>query len=368
MTGPARGLRRPPGRLLERSGRARPRATRSRIARARGRAAAELAAASRSLPDAPLCARRPAARHADRPRRQRPQAAAARDRALDRLDRRAPRAALGARPRCAPARSCSPRAGLLDGRRATTHWASARRARSASTRRSIVDPEPIFVRDGRVWTSAGVTAGHGPRAGARRGGPRPRAARCTIARHLVLFLRRPGNQSQFSATLAAQQPEREPLREIQRLVLEDVAGRPLGRGDGRARPHEPAPLRPRVPRRDRAHAGPLRRARAPGGGAPAARGRARAGRGGRRGLRLRHRRDDAPRRSCAPWRSAPPSTAAASTTAHDGEHRGRTRRPQPHHDNSKEHPWTSRSSSTTASPRSTRSGPTRCSAACRARA
>ena len=51
-----------------------------------------------------------------------------------------------------------------------------------------------------------------------------REAALTIARHLVLFLRRPGNQSQFSATLAAQQPEREPLREVQRRVVEDVAG------------------------------------------------------------------------------------------------------------------------------------------------
>lgn len=48
-------------------------------------------------------------------------------------------------------------------------------------------------------------------------------ARLTIARHLVLFLRRPGNQSQFSATLAAQEPEREPLREVQRYVVEHVA-------------------------------------------------------------------------------------------------------------------------------------------------
>ncbi len=47
--------------------------------------------------------------------------------------------------------------------------------------------------------------------------------RSTIARHLVLFLRRPGNQSQFSATLAAQQPGREPLREVQRFVIEHVA-------------------------------------------------------------------------------------------------------------------------------------------------
>jgi transcriptional regulator GlxA family with amidase domain len=50
-----------------------------------------------------------------------------------------------------------------------------------------------------------------------------REAALTIARHLVLFLRRPGNQSQFSATLLAQAPAREPLREVQRSVLEDVA-------------------------------------------------------------------------------------------------------------------------------------------------
>ncbi len=50
-----------------------------------------------------------------------------------------------------------------------------------------------------------------------------RALALTIARHLVLFLRRPGGQSQFSATLAAQEPEREPLSEVQRSVLEDLA-------------------------------------------------------------------------------------------------------------------------------------------------
>jgi transcriptional regulator GlxA family with amidase domain len=50
-----------------------------------------------------------------------------------------------------------------------------------------------------------------------------REAALTIARHLVLFLRRPGNQSQFSATLAAQQPAREPLRDVQRYALEHVA-------------------------------------------------------------------------------------------------------------------------------------------------
>jgi transcriptional regulator GlxA family with amidase domain len=113
-------------------------------------------------------------------------------------------------------------AGLLDGRRATTHW-SAAGALARLYPAVEVDAEPIFIRDGELWTSAGVTAGmdlalalveedHG------------RGVALTIARHLVLFLRRPGNQSQFSATLAAQEPQREPLREVQRRVVEDVAG------------------------------------------------------------------------------------------------------------------------------------------------
>jgi transcriptional regulator GlxA family with amidase domain len=114
------------------------------------------------------------------------------------------------------------RAGLLDGRRATTHWASARelQRRYPHVR---VDAEPIYVRDGRIWTSAGVTAGM-DLALALVEQDLDREAALTIARHLVLFLRRPGNQSQFSASLAAQQAEREPLREIQRAVLEDIAG------------------------------------------------------------------------------------------------------------------------------------------------
>jgi transcriptional regulator GlxA family with amidase domain len=114
------------------------------------------------------------------------------------------------------------RAGLLDGRRATTHWASADRLQRRHPR-VRVEPDPIFVRDGSVWTSAGVTAGM-DLALALVEDDLDRETALTIARHLVLFLRRPGNQSQFSATLVAQQPQREPLREIQRQVLEDVAG------------------------------------------------------------------------------------------------------------------------------------------------
>jgi transcriptional regulator GlxA family with amidase domain len=112
------------------------------------------------------------------------------------------------------------RAGLLDGRRATTHWAFAgelARLHPAVT----VDPDPIFVRDGSIWTSAGVTAGM-DLALALVEDDLDGDAALTIARHLVLFLRRPGNQSQFSATLTAQQPGREPLRDALRFVVENV--------------------------------------------------------------------------------------------------------------------------------------------------
>jgi len=113
-------------------------------------------------------------------------------------------------------------AGLLAGRRATTHWASARELQ-AQHPDVLVDADPIFVYDGRIWSSAGVTAGM-DLALALIEEDLDREAALTIARHLVLFLRRPGNQSQFSATLAAQRAGREPLREIQRSVLEDVGG------------------------------------------------------------------------------------------------------------------------------------------------
>lgn len=112
-------------------------------------------------------------------------------------------------------------AGLLEGRRATTHWASAEElARRHPTVR--VDPEPIFVRDGQVWTSAGVTAGM-DLALAMVEDDTDRNVALTIARHLVLFLRRPGSQSQFSVTLSAQEPRREPLREAQRFAVEHPA-------------------------------------------------------------------------------------------------------------------------------------------------
>jgi transcriptional regulator GlxA family with amidase domain len=112
-------------------------------------------------------------------------------------------------------------AGLLDGRRATTHWAAAQELARCHPRVNV-DPEPIFVRDGSIWTSAGVTAGM-DLALALVEEDLGRETALTIARHLVLFLRRPANQSQFSATLAAQAPERSALRDVQRFAVENLA-------------------------------------------------------------------------------------------------------------------------------------------------
>ncbi|MER7990425.1 DJ-1/PfpI family protein [Streptomyces noursei] len=112
-------------------------------------------------------------------------------------------------------------AGLLDGRRATTHWSLCAdlAARHPAVR---VDPEPIYVRDGDVATSAGVTAGI-DLALALVEEDLGRDLALSIARHLVVFLRRPGNQTQFSAQLAAQTAERRPLRDVQQWITEHPA-------------------------------------------------------------------------------------------------------------------------------------------------
>ncbi len=110
------------------------------------------------------------------------------------------------------------KAGLLDGRRATTHWSVCELLAEAFPTVSV-EPDPIFVKDGNVYTSAGVTAGM-DLALALVEEDLGREAALTVARHLVLFLRRPGNQSQFSAQLGAQMAERDGLREAQRYVAE----------------------------------------------------------------------------------------------------------------------------------------------------
>jgi len=96
-------------------------------------------------------------------------------------------------------------AGLLDGRRAATHWMyAAKLARRYPAVR--VEPDPIFVRDGQVWTSAGVTAGI-DLALALVEQDLGRAVALAVARYLVVFLKRPGGQAQFSAALALQASE-----------------------------------------------------------------------------------------------------------------------------------------------------------------
>ncbi|MEI9999280.1 MAG: GlxA family transcriptional regulator [Verrucomicrobiota bacterium] len=113
------------------------------------------------------------------------------------------------------------RAGLLDGRRAGTHWAfAAELARQFP--RVKVDPDPIWVRDGNSSPSAGVTSGidlslalleedHGA------------SLALQVARQLVVFLRRPGSQAQFSVSLAAQSTERRPLHELRVWMAEHLA-------------------------------------------------------------------------------------------------------------------------------------------------
>ena len=112
------------------------------------------------------------------------------------------------------------RAGLLDGRRATTHWnwcqALIKRAPHAD-----VDPDPIFVRDENIYTSAGVTAGMDLALALVEEDYGSRLA-LQVARNLVLYLRRPGGQSQFSAALSLQLTDRKPLRELEAWVLDNL--------------------------------------------------------------------------------------------------------------------------------------------------
>ncbi|MEM9606255.1 MAG: DJ-1/PfpI family protein [Actinomycetota bacterium] len=106
-------------------------------------------------------------------------------------------------------------AGLLDGRSATTHWQYAHLLRTFPN--VEVDPDRLWVRDGDVWTSAGVTAGidlylaileedHGVEVAHE------------AARRLVVFAQRPGGQQQFSSHLRADAARSEPVRDLQRWI------------------------------------------------------------------------------------------------------------------------------------------------------
>jgi transcriptional regulator GlxA family with amidase domain len=112
------------------------------------------------------------------------------------------------------------RAGLLDGRRATTHWMACG-ALKREHPRIDVDPAPIFVRDGNVYTSAGVTAGI-DLALALVEEDLGSAQALAVARALVLFVRRPGGQAQFSAALAGQDAERDSVRDLQGWIADNL--------------------------------------------------------------------------------------------------------------------------------------------------
>jgi transcriptional regulator GlxA family with amidase domain len=112
-------------------------------------------------------------------------------------------------------------AGLLAGKRVTTHWAYCDTL-AAKYPDVTVDPDPIFIRDGNLITSAGVTSGI-DLALALIEDDLGRAVALTVARHLVVFLRRPGSQSQFSAQLQAQTATRKPIRQVQQWITEHPA-------------------------------------------------------------------------------------------------------------------------------------------------
>jgi transcriptional regulator GlxA family with amidase domain len=107
-------------------------------------------------------------------------------------------------------------AGLLDGHRVTTHWA---RAGSLDQRFPSVDvdPEPIYIHDGSIWSSAGVTAGIDLALAVVEHDHDADVAQI-VARWLVMFLRRPGGQSQFATPVWTRRATVEPIRHAQDIV------------------------------------------------------------------------------------------------------------------------------------------------------
>jgi transcriptional regulator GlxA family with amidase domain len=107
-------------------------------------------------------------------------------------------------------------AGLLDGRRVTTHWARAEQLRAAWPALTV-DPDPIYVRDGKYWSSAGVTAGIDLSLALVQEDLGVDVAQ-TVARWLVMFLHRPGGQTQFASPVWVPRAERSTVRAVQTLV------------------------------------------------------------------------------------------------------------------------------------------------------
>jgi transcriptional regulator GlxA family with amidase domain len=112
-------------------------------------------------------------------------------------------------------------AGVLDGRRAATHWLHAPLLAERYPR-VTVEPDAIFIRDGAVWSSAGVTTGI-DLALALIEQDAGRALAMNVARMLVVYLKRAGGQSQYSALLAAQtESDSESFSELERWIVEHL--------------------------------------------------------------------------------------------------------------------------------------------------
>lgn len=114
-------------------------------------------------------------------------------------------------------------AGLLDGCRATTHWAFAEQL-ALEFPSVVVDPDPIFIRSSpTVWTAAGVSAGIDLTLALVEEDHGTEVAQ-TVARWLVLHLRRPGGQTQFAAPVWVARAKREPIRAVQDAVESEPGG------------------------------------------------------------------------------------------------------------------------------------------------
>lgn len=111
-------------------------------------------------------------------------------------------------------------AGLLDGREATTHWGMAKQLADRYPK-VRVDPNPIWIKDGNVYTSAGVSSGI-DLALALVGEDLGESVSLDIAKNLVLFLRRPGGQAQFSVALRAHTPSGSGLDELRVWISEHL--------------------------------------------------------------------------------------------------------------------------------------------------
>jgi len=114
-------------------------------------------------------------------------------------------------------------AGLIDGCTATTHWAFAEQM-GREFPSVTVDPEPIFVKSSdKVWTAAGVTAGIDLALSLVEDDHGTDVAQ-TVARWLVMYLRRPGGQTQFAAPVWMPRARRAPIREVQEAIESEPGG------------------------------------------------------------------------------------------------------------------------------------------------